>query len=122
MRTTLLAMALGGVLLACGGKVAVDGSFSGTGGSTGGAGGNGVGGTTATGPLTCDFLCGGPIGLCGCSGPCSDGKLRGIACGGSTPIGVGCECIVDDVSLGMCDSPTLTCQLAGSCCEALFNK
>ena len=121
MRTILLAMALGGVLLpasSCGGKVIVDGSSSGTGGTAG----NGAGGSTSTGSFTCDFACGGPIGLCGCAGPCSDGKMRAIGCGGSTATGFTCGCAVDGVTVGTCDSPTLACQLAGSCCEPIFGE
>jgi len=118
MRTTVLAWAVGGALLlawGCGGKVAVDGSSPGAGGST-----TGTGGSTATGSFTCDFACGGPIGLCGCAGPCSDGRMRAIGCGGASSTGFTCDCVVDGVTVGTCDTPTLSCQLAGSCCEPIF--
>jgi hypothetical protein len=124
MRTTLLAVALGGALLlapGCGAKVAVDLSSSGAGGGSGGSTGSGGAGSTSTGALTCDFACGGPIGLCGCAGPCSDGKMRAIGCG-ATPTGVSCGCVVDGMTVGTCASPVLACQLTGSCCGAIFGE
>ncbi|MFT3774930.1 MAG: hypothetical protein QM820_57010 [Minicystis sp.] len=123
MRTTLPLLALGGALLlamGCGAKAVVDGAPLGAGGSPTGTGGNG--GSTSTGPFTCDFACGGPVGLCGCAGPCSDGKMRAVGCGGSATTGFTCSCNVDGVMVGTCDSPTLACALPGSCCEAIFGQ
>lgn len=131
VRPTLPAIVCGALLLVagCGAKVAVDVASGGAGGSAGaGAGGNGVGGATgssstssSTGTgFTCEFGCGGPIGLCGCAGQCSDGKMRAIGCGGAGNGGISCTCVVDGATVGTCSSPTLSCGLPGSCCGAVF--
>ena len=108
----------------CGGMVVVDSTAGG--GETTGSGGSRASGASSSGSsasssgLTCDFACGGPIGLCGCMGPCSDGKTRAIGCGGDTAGGYTCDCVVDNETIGTCDSPGLACNLPGSCCEAIF--
>jgi hypothetical protein len=136
MGTTLRAGALLGALLlvwSCGGKVFVDDAPAGSGGS-GGKGSSSSGGSTSTSNsstsasttsssgsgVTCDFACGGPIGLCGCEGPCSDGRRRAVGCGGAPNGGFSCTCQVDGRTVGMCDQPTLNCSLPGSCCEIVF--
>ncbi len=129
MRTSLLVKAFGGVLIpawGCGGKVVVDGE-------PGGAGGDGTSsssGTTSSSAtsssssssgtgFTCDLLCGGPIGICACSGQCSDGKMRAVGCGGASAGGFTCGCSVDGQLVGQCDEPTMNCGLQG-CCWAIF--
>lgn len=110
MATTRLARSFGGallLLLGCGGKVFVD--TDGDGGSTTGVIGN----------VTCDLLCGGPTGVCGCEGMCSDGKTRAVGCGGGTG-GIQCTCDVDGQAVGDCTESTLTCGLPGSCCATVF--
>jgi hypothetical protein len=138
MRTTLPARTLGALLLltwGCGGNVVVDGSSAGSGGSIPGTGGTGGTGTSSnSGPtsssatssstgessVTCDFGCGGPIGLCGCTGPCSDGKTRAVGCGGTTESGFSCTCDVNGQVVGMCNEPNLVCDLVQSCCGIVF--
>jgi hypothetical protein len=110
------------LVAACGGKVVVDAEPAGAGGGASSASsGDGAGGSggDAGSALTCDQACGGPIGLCGCTGTCSDGKVRGVACG-ETPTGATCSCSVDEEVIGTCDEPSLTCGLPSSCCQAIF--
>jgi hypothetical protein len=124
MKSLVLLASCAALLLtwSCGGKVFLDPIGESAGGGTGGAGGSGSTSSASTGSFTCDFGCGGPIGLCGCAGPCSDGKMRAIGCGGNATTGVTCDCVVDGETVGTCDSPTLACQLPGSCCEAIFDE
>jgi hypothetical protein len=120
MWTSLVATVFGVLLFVsgCGAKVAVDGAAEG-GGGAGGSISTSTTSTTETSTVTCDFLCGGPIGVCGCSGACSDGKMRAVACG-DNGTGISCACVVDGVQVAACSSPTLGCGLVGGCCEAAF--
>lgn len=134
MRTTLPAAAFCGALLVawgCGGKVVVDGAPDGSGGSTGATGddtasSSGGAGSSASssgtgGPgVTCDLACGGPIGVCGCAGPCSDGNMRAVGCGATDGGGASCTCLVNNQVVGMCDDPSLSCGLPQSCCQIVF--
>lgn len=126
MKAPLLVMTFSGALLlawGCGGNVVVDGAPPGSGGGAAGSGGSGTSSTsnsTSGAGFTCNFGCGGPIGLCGCVGPCSDGKTRAIGCG-TTPSGVTCTCQVDNQEVGQCDQPSLVCVLPESCCALIFS-
>jgi hypothetical protein len=110
-------LAFGGVVLlpwGCGGNVVVDDVST-------SAGGNTTSLTTTSGSgFTCDLQCGGPAGLCGCSGSCSDGNMRASACGGSEATGFSCTCSVNQQVVGMCSQSSVACDLPGSCCEAIF--
>jgi hypothetical protein len=132
---TLQTRSFGSVLLlvlawGCGGKVVVDGEPDGSGGSPGTTGSDTTSSSvaataTSTGTgasnVTCDLLCGGPIGLCACSGQCSDGNMRAIGCGltDGGP-GAACSCLLNDQLVGMCDDPSLSCGLPQSCCQGVF--
>lgn len=106
----------------------VDRAAGGSGGAaTGGSGGSAM---SSSGPtsssstggsgVTCKLACGGPVGLCGCEGPCSDGKKRAVGCGGDAGSGVSCTCEVDGQVVGTCTEPSLVCELPQSCCAAVF--
>ena len=132
-------MAFGGALLlvfawGCGGKVVVDSQPEGTGGnetssssgttsssSSASSSSSSVSSSSSSGTgFTCDLLCGGPIGLCACGGPCCDGKMRGVGCGGDTASGFTCSCDVNGEIVGQCDETSLICALPQSCCWAIF--
>jgi hypothetical protein len=106
----------------CGGKVFVDGQAAGAGGSiTGTTESSGDTSSTSSGSgITCDLLCGGPVGLCGCSGSCSDGKMRAVGCSGSAASGFQCTCNVDGQTVGTCTDTGLICGLPESCCAKVF--
>lgn len=139
MGTTLQTKSFCGLLLlvlawGCGGKVVVDGEPAGSGGSAGTTGddaassagdtGSSVSSATSSSTggsgVTCDLLCGGPIGVCGCAGACSDGNMRAVGCGATKGGGASCTCLVNNQVVGMCDDPSLSCGLPGSCCEVVF--
>jgi hypothetical protein len=136
MKKTLRATSFCGVLLVllaagCGGKVVVDGEPAGAGGSTGttgndtasstgGADTSATSSSTGASGVTCDLLCGGPIGLCGCAGPCSDGNMRAVGCGAKDGGGASCTCQVNNQVVGTCDDPSLSCGLPQSCCQIVF--
>ncbi|MEO7330700.1 MAG: hypothetical protein ABI193_19145 [Minicystis sp.] len=120
MRAPSAAGIFAGVLLftgGCGGKVVVDAEPDGAGGSMSASAASG-GGDAGSG-FTCSLLCGGPVGVCGCAGTCSDGKMRAVGCG-ATATGATCTCSVDEQVVGSCDEASLLCGLPASCCQALF--
>ena len=127
MRTNLSARTLGGVLLlawGCGGNVVVDELSTGNGGSsTESTTGDTTSSSTPSGSgFTCTLMCGGPVGLCGCAGPCSDGKARAIGCGGAAGSGFSCTCSVDGQVIGTCSQESLSCALPQSCCGLVFGE
>jgi hypothetical protein len=125
------------LLLSCGGKVVLDTS-SGTGaaGSIGGAGGAGgaggqvpmtsgtfavVGSSSGSGQVTCaSSACSSDSsGDCSCQGTCTDGTAAMVSCtSGGT-----CSCFKGGNSVGGCalsSGGMPSCDLAQSCCAALF--
>ncbi|MFO0756953.1 MAG: hypothetical protein U0359_10695 [Byssovorax sp.] len=107
------------LIVGCGGKVVIDPESQGQGGGASGSTSSTAGGAGG-GSFTCELACGGPIGLCACTGPCSDGKTRAVGCGKMDAGPTVCDCIVDTQMVGTCEEPELTCGLPGSCCAAVF--
>ena len=90
------------VVVACGGRVVLDGS-----GATTGGGGGPVVGSTSSGALDC--TCGGSMmgdGYCFCTGACTDGSTVEVACQ-TTGSGSSCGCARNGVAVGTC-TPSAT--------------
>jgi hypothetical protein len=124
----------------CGGNVVVDGNAAGSGGNSGSGGSaslssSAIGSSAVSssavsssatsssasgGSVTCDFQCGGPPGLCGCSGACSDGTTRAVGCKQDATGSVSCSCDIAGEPIGTCTETELVCRLPASCCQSVF--